>query len=308
VEAGAHRLRAVRRLELSPTGFQKLAIASAASLYLIVVTGALVRLTASGLGCNSWPGCEQGSFFPEQGYHGVVEFSNRAVAILPIGLSLATAVAAWRRSDIPRWAAWLAVAVLSGTLAQAPLGLITIKTGLHPLMVMTHFLLALVVLAGAVVVALTPWRGTHDAALPVWVRWLGLGLAAAALALVTSGAVATAAGPHPGDSAEVHRLWSLHSAVYVHVRATAIFGTMFLILLAYLFSRREEQPLLVRAAAGLLGVLLVQMVVGELQYRTHLPWGLVLVHVGLAGAVFAGSVAFVTLLWRPRAGAAREWT
>jgi len=116
VEAGAHRLRAVR-LELSPAGFRKLAIASAISLYVIVVTGALVRLTSSGLGCDSWPGCEQGSFFPEQGYHGAIEFSNRAVAILPIGLSAATAVAAWRRHDLPRWAAWLAIAVLSAAVA-----------------------------------------------------------------------------------------------------------------------------------------------------------------------------------------------
>jgi len=302
VEGGAHRLRTVRQFELSPAAFRKLAIASAVSLYVIVVTGALVRLTASGLGCNSWPGCEQGSFFPEQGYHGAIEFSNRAVAIFPIGLSAATAVAAWRRHDIPRWAAWLAIAVVSGTVAQAPLGLITIKTGLHPLMVATHFLLALVVLAGAIVLALAPWRGTHDAALPAWIPWVGLGLAAAALALVMTGTVATAAGPHPGDSSEVNRLWTLHSAVYVHVRATAIFGTTFLVLIGWLFSRREEQPFLFRAALGLLGVLLAQMIIGELQYRTHLPWGLVLVHVALAGAVWSASVAFVTLLWRPRAG------
>lgn len=308
MEAGAHRLRAVRRLELSPAGFRRLAIASAASLYLIVVTGALVRLTASGLGCNSWPGCEQGSFFPEQGYHGAIEFSNRAVAIFPIGLSAATALAAWRRHDIPRWAAWLAIAVLAGTLAQAPLGLITIKTGLHPLMVATHFLLALAVLAGAIVVALAPWRGTRDGALPPWVRWTGLVLTAAALALVATGTVATAAGPHPGDSSEVHRLWSLHSAVYVHVRATAVFGTTFLVLLGWLFSRREEQPFLYRAALVVLGVLLAQMVIGELQYRTHLPWGLVLVHVALAGAVWAASVAFVTLLWRPRVNTGPGWT
>ena len=91
MEAGAHRLRLARRLELSPAAFQRLAIASAVALYVIVVTGALVRLTASGLGCNNWPGCQQGSFFPEQGYHGAIEFSNRAVALFPIGLSLATA-------------------------------------------------------------------------------------------------------------------------------------------------------------------------------------------------------------------------
>jgi heme A synthase len=80
----------------------------------------------------------------------------------------------------------------------------------------------------------------------------------------------------------------------------AIFGTLFLVLLGWLFSRREELPRLFRAALILLGVLVAQMIVGELQYRTHLPWGLVLVHVALAGAVWAGCVAFVTLLWRAR--------
>ena len=190
--------------------------------------------------------------------------------------------------------------MLAGTVAQAPLGLITIKTGLNPLMVMTHFLLALVVLAGAVVLALAPWRPVAGPAIPERVRWAGLALAGAALALVVSGSVATAAGPHPGDSAKVDRVWSLHSAVYVHVRATAIFGTLFLVLLGWLFSRREELPRLFRAALILLGVLVAQMVVGEIQYRTHLPWGLVLVHVALAGAVWAGCVAFVTLLWRAR--------
>jgi cytochrome c oxidase assembly protein subunit 15 len=300
VEAGAHRLRLARRIELSPEAFQRLAIASAVALYVIVVTGALVRLTASGLGCDNWPGCQQGSFFPEQSYHGAIEFSNRAVALFPIGLSLATAWFARRVEGVPRWAVWLAWGVLAGTVAQAPLGLITIKTGLNPLMVMTHFLLALVVLAGAVVVALAPWRAVDEPALPDWVRRVGLVLAGAALALVVSGAVATAAGPHPGDSAKVDRVWSLHSAVYVHVRATAIFGTLFLVLLGWLFSRREQLPRLFRAALVLLGVLLAQMIIGEIQYRTHLPWGVVLVHVALAGAVWAGTVAFVTLLWRAR--------
>ncbi len=300
MEAGAQRLRLARRIELSPAGFQRLAIASAGALYIIVVTGALVRLTASGLGCDNWPGCQQGSFFPEQSYHGAIEFSNRAVALFPIGLSLATAWFARRVEGVPRWAVWLAWGVLAGTVAQAPLGLVTIKTGLNPLMVMTHFLLALVVLAGAVVVALAPWRAVDEPALPDWVRRVGLVMAGAALALVVSGAVATAAGPHPGDSAKVDRIWSLHSAVYVHVRATAIFGTLFLVLLGWLFSRRAQLPRLFRAALVLLGVLLVQMIVGEIQYRTHLPWGVVLVHVALAGAVWAGSVAFVTLLWRAR--------
>jgi heme a synthase len=298
VEARAERMSRTRRLELSQRGFQRLAIASAASLYLIVVTGAAVRLTSSGLGCDNWPGCERGSFFPENDFHGTIEFANRGVGIIPISLTVATALAARRVRGVPHWAAVLAIAVAAGTIAQAPLGLITITSGLHPLLVMSHFLLALVVLAGGIVLALAPWR-RDTAPTPRFLRRLGLVLAGAALALVVSGAFATAAGPHPGDSAEVRRLGTLYDAVYVHVRVTAVFGSLFLFVLGYLASRREEFPRLFRAALGLLGVLVVQMGIGELQYRTHLPWGLVLVHVALAAAVWAATVAFVTLLWRP---------
>jgi cytochrome c oxidase assembly protein subunit 15 len=308
VEASAERLGRVRRLELSPGTFQKLAIASAGSLYLIVVTGALVRLTASGLGCDSWPGCENGSFLPEQDVHGAIEFGNRAVGLIPISLTLATALAARRVRDVPRWAVWLAAAVAAGTFAQAPLGLITITSGLHPLLVMSHFLLALVVLAGGIVLALTPWRIRSVPRPPLFLSRLGLVLAGTALALVVSGTFATAAGPHPGDSAKVRRLGTLYDSVYVHVRVTALFGCVFLFVLGYLASRREEFPRLFRGALALLGLLIVQMAVGELQYRTELPWGLVLVHVALAAAVWAGTVAFVTLLWLPAESAPRAGT
>ncbi len=288
----------MRRRELSPAGFRKLAIASATSLYLIVVTGAAVRLTASGLGCDSWPGCQSGSFFPENDVHGAVEFGNRAVAIVPISLSLATAVGARWVSGLPRWAVLVAAGVVTGTVGQAPLGLLTITSGLHPLLVMTHFLLALVVLAGAVVLALAPWREPRRATPPL-VRRLGLALAGAGLALVVTGAFATAAGPHPGDSAEIRRFGSLETTVWIHVRATALFGIAFLVLFGYLLSRRADYPRLFRVAAGLMAILVAQMVVGEIQYRTELPWGLVLVHVSLAAAIWAATVAFVTLLWRP---------
>jgi heme a synthase len=307
MEARAERLGWTRRLELSQGGFQKLAIAAAGALYLIVVTGAAVRLTSSGLGCDEWPGCERGSFFPENDFHGTIEFANRGVGIVPITLTVATALAARRARGLPHWAVLLAAAVAIGTIAQAPLGLITITSGLHPLLVMSHFLLALVVLAGGIVLALAPWR-RNTAPAPRFLRRLGLVLAGAALALVVSGAFATAAGPHPGDSAKVRRLGTLYDAVYVHVRVTAVFGCVFLFALGYLASRRDEFPRLFRAALGVLGVLLVQMGIGELQYRTHLPWGLVLVHVALAAAVWAATVTFVTLLWRPPESALQAGT
>ncbi len=298
----------MRRFELSQGAFRKLTAATALSLYLIVITGALVRLTSSGLGCESWPGCEERNFFPEENFHGTVEFGNRVFGVVPISLALATGVLATRVRSLPRWAVLLALGIAAGTVAQAPLGLLTITSGLHPLLVMSHFLLALVVLAGAVVLVLAPWRSGGAARVPVALQRLGLVLAGAALVLVVSGAFATAAGPHPGDNADVRRIGTVEDAVWVHVRVTAVFGCALLFLLGYLAARRTSYPRLFRAGLGVLAVVLVQMAVGELQYRLELPWGLVLVHVALAAGVWAVTVAFVTLLWRPPEAAAQVST
>jgi heme a synthase len=304
------RLAQLRTLALAPRTFLKLAVVSVAALYVIVMTGSLVRLTGSGLGCESWPGCEEGSFFPASDVHGTIEFGNRAVGIVPIGLSLLTWLGARRTAGLPGWTLRLAAAVALGTLAQAPLGLVTITSGLHPLLVMSHFLLALIVLGGAVVVAVEAWglaAGRADLAVPRELRRLGLVVTAACLALVVTGAFTTAAGPHPGDSSEVERLGTLEDMLWVHVRVTALFGCAFLLVLGYVAARRDRWPHLFHAALGLLGLVLAQMSVGELQYRLELPWGIVAVHVALAAAVWAATVALVATFWRtPAVLAARE--
>jgi heme a synthase len=87
----------------------------------------------------------------------------------------------------------------------------------------------------------------------------------------------------------------------VHAAAVGIFGLGVVFALGYLAARRGRAPRLFALGLGLFGLLLVQMVIGEIQYRTHLPWPLVLVHVALAAAVWAGIVAFVAVLWRPPA-------
>ncbi|MBD0337884.1 MAG: COX15/CtaA family protein [Thermoleophilia bacterium] len=284
------------------TTFRRLAGAAAVALYAIIVSGATVRLTSSGLACESWPGCEPGSFFPATSHHGFVEFGNRIVSLFPIGLTVATWWAG-RRARAPRWVVRLAGVTFLGTIAQAPLGFLTILSDLHPLMVMTHFLLALAVLAGGLAVAVEAWRLDRGAAEPLaspLVRRGGLLLVAAALALVVTGAFATAAGPHPGGS-DVSRLGTLVDAVYVHVRASAVYGIGLLLLVAYLVRRGGRAASL---SLVLLAVVVAQMVVGETQWRTQLPWGLVLVHVSLAAAIWGLTVLLVYVLWRPPAGLA----
>lgn len=295
-------LRLTRR-ELTANRFRKLALASVVSLFLIVTSGATVRLTGSGLGCEGWPGCSPGAVFPEKDYHSFVEFGNRLVSVFPILLSLATAGAALFIRELPRWAKATAGAAALGTLAQAPLGLLTVRLDLDPVAVMAHFLLAILVLAAAVVVMLEARRievGDAEPMVPRWARFAGIGFAALALGLVVSGTLVTAAGPHAGDPDVVDRLWRLEDAVWLHVRVTAAFGIALLGVLWYL--RRTP---LIRAGLVVLALVLVQMVVGEIQWRSSLPWWLVLLHVTLATGIWATTVWLVTLLWRPSAATAR---
>jgi cytochrome c oxidase assembly protein subunit 15 len=293
----------LRGFELSAAQFLWLGLASVAALWLIVLTGAAVRLTDSGLGCRHWPGCEKGHPLPAKDYHAYIEFGNRVIGGVTIVVVLLAALAARRTPELSRGVRRLALAVFAGTLAQAPLGYLAVKTDLRWPVVAAHLLLSMLVLAGAVVLPLEAFgtiAGRAEPLVPVELRRLGLVVSAAALVLLVTGTLATAGGPHSGGgAAHVDRLWRLQPLVYVHAGAVAVFGLGLVFVLGYLAARRERSPRLFALGVTVLGLLLVQMAVGEIQYRTHLPWPLVLTHVGLAAAVWALLVAFVTVLWRP---------
>jgi len=287
MDVGAQPVSRLRGFSPSATAVRRLVLANAVALVLIVATGATVRLTGSGLGCEHWPGCAPHHFEPKSG-HSYIEFGNRVIAFLTILTTLVTWIFA-------RGHRRLAALIFFGTLAQAPLGALTVHYHLNPWWVLSHFLLSMVVLALAVVLAALS-RPREKSTLPSWVLWTGLLVGLAAGVLLFSGTLATAAGPHPGSTV-VRRLWSFEPAVYWHVRATAVFGISFALVLAYLVRSKAPQ---VRGALVLLGVLAVQMTIGEVQYRTHLPWWLVLVHVTVAATVWAAVTSFVFSLWRPR--------
>ena len=297
------RAARLRGLAVSPTAFRRIATASLLALFVIVSTGAAVRLTGSGLGCDSWPGCESGRLLPEKDYHAYIEFGNRLVGGVTILLTLLAAAAALVTPGLVRWARRLAVGVFLGTLAQAPLGALTVELHLHPLSVMSHLLLSFAVLGGAVVLVLEARRlqtGEVDAFVPAGLQRLGVVTAGACLALVVSGTFATAAGPHSGGE-DVRRFGDPTTSVYGHAAVVAVFTLAFLFVLGYLAACRERSPRLFAGALGLLALLGVQAAVGGIQYHTELPWWLVLVHVALAAAVWVGSVALATQLRRPLA-------
>ena len=290
----------MRSFSLAPVWFLRLVGLELFALWAIVATGAAVRLTDSGLGCRHWPGCEAGHPLPAKDYHAYIEFGNRVVGGVTIVITLlVAALAFW--SPLRRRGRQLAVALFVGTLAQAPLGYLAVKTDLRWPVVMAHLLLSMLLLAGAVVLTLVASIcvvGRAEALVPRELQLLGTFVAVTGLALLVSGSLATAAGPHSGGgTTQVHRLARFEPVLYAHASVVAVFGCSFLFMLGYLASRRSRAPRLFAAALAVLAVLLVQVGLGELQYRLHLPWYLVLVHVGVAATAWAGIVGLAYALW-----------
>ena len=258
--------------------------------------GAFVRLTASGLGCDNWPRCGDKPV-PEKGGHAaIIEFGNRLVALVGIALTVIAWLAA-RRVDGSAPLGPLASPSRRalGALAQIPLGGLTVLLELHPLAVMSHFLLALSSSAapsssrsrrGACASGRAPPAGPPGSAYVA-----ASGSACRCAVLVVTGTVATASGPHRVGQ-DIERLGlGITDTVYVHVRATAVFGIGFLIVGASSgSSARELSGHLARLARCCSASSLAQMAVGEIQYRNALPWWLVVIHVSLAATIWTLTV------------------
>jgi cytochrome c oxidase assembly protein subunit 15 len=304
VNAQPTALARLRAFVLTPAQFVPLALAQLGALWLIVGTGAAVRLTDSGLGCRHWPGCEEGHPLPAKDAHAFVEFGNRLVGGVTIALTLLTWLAARRTPALAGWAVRLALVVFLGTLAQAPIGLLAVASDLRWPVVMAHLLLSIALLAAATVLALEARAtevGRTEPLVPPELQRLAVAFTLTCFGLIVSGSFATAAGPHSGGgkAEDIDRLGRLEPIVYVHGAAVGVFLCTFLFSLGYLAARRDRSPRLFALGLGVFVLLLAQMALGELQWRTHLPWGLVLVHVFVAATVWVGTVALATLFFRP---------
>ena len=297
-------LARLRGFVLSPAQFLPVSLAQLGALWLIVVTGAAVRLTNSGLGRRHWPGCEKGHPLPAKNGHAYIEFGNRLFGAVTIAVALLAWLAARRTPALSRRLVQLSLVIFLGTLLQAPIGLLAVASDLRWPIVMLHLLLSIALLGGATVLALevrSAQVGRVEPLVPLELRRLGLAFVVACFVLIVSGSLATAAGPHSGGgkAQDIDRLGRLQPVVYAHALVVGIFLCTFLFSLGYLGARRDRSPRLFALGAGVFVVLLGQMGLGELQWRTHLPWGLVLAHVFLAATVWIGTVALATLLWRP---------
>jgi len=260
----------------------------------IIVTGVTVRVTGSGLGCPSWPQCTPGSYVPTvhqaESWHKYVEFGNRTLTFALTAIAIATLVAVWRSSITDPVTRRLAAVPLLGTIAQAVLGGITVLTELHPLTVMAHFLISVLLVAAshALLVRLTP-----DAVAPLSPNLLiNLGtraLVVLGFIVIFLGTIVTGSGPHSGDADQPARL-GFDPAVMSWIHADAVWFLSGIALCLWLYVRYAATHAQLESDLQFLVIIIaMQGAVGYLQYWTGLPWPLVVVHVAMA-AVFWISV------------------
>jgi cytochrome c oxidase assembly protein subunit 15 len=286
----------MRRPTLSPQQYRRITVVAAVLLGVIIVTGAAVRLTGSGLGCPDWPLCK-GQPVPPFNYHPVIEFSNRAIALAGILAALLTWLSARQVGDRP--ARRLAGGVALLTFGQIPLGAVTVLFDLNPVLVMNHFLVA-VVATGLAAILLARMAAGAATRAPTWLAWLARISVLAAFALIVSGALSTAAGPHAGGE-DIRRMGNLLDATYVHVRVATtyiIIAALLLLVLQFGSWRPDRWRGL---ALALIILLPLQAFIGEYQWHNQLPWWTVLAHVSVAAAIWIACVALATRVVARRA-------
>ncbi len=275
----------------------------------IAVTGAIVRVTASGLGCPTWPQCFPGSFVPVPhsevpGIHQAVEFTNRMftfLVVLTAVLAVLAVIRARRRREVLVYA-WLMPA---STVVQAVIGGITVRTGLLWWTVAVHLLASMTMVWLAVLLYVKigePDGGVPVAVVPKPLRQLTVVTAAVLAAQLVSGTLVTAAGPHAGDQSISHPVPRLKVEIttLVHVHSSLLVAYLALVaglgfgLLAVRASRAVVRRLVV-----LLALLCAQGLVGTVQFYTGVPAALVAVHVlGAAACTAATSALWASMRQR----------
>ncbi|WP_445401341.1 COX15/CtaA family protein [Streptomyces sp. LE64] len=293
------------RHALGPRSVRTAATASVLAAVGIIVTGGVVRVTGSGLGCSDWPMCTEDTLAPtaEMGVHGVIEFTNRLLTgVLCAVVGWVIVAARLQRTPVPRvlrggWAQFWVVVL------NALVGGVTVWLELSPYIVAAHFLAAMLLLTAAVITREATLEGTTDGA-PARpapsgrARSLATALTSLTAVMVVAGTVTTGTGPHAGDSSDVPRIpldWT--GVTVVH----GVLAALVLALAAALFAELSGQGtggVARRRTTILLAVLLAQGLVGLVQSLAGLPEPVVILHLFGAALVWVG-VLRVQLAVRP---------
>ena len=240
----------------------------------IAVTGAFVRLTASGLGCPTWPLCTDDSLVntPEMGIHGVIEFGNRLLTILLLIIAVAVLVVLWHVRKERRDLWWMGVALLVAVPLQAVIGGISVWTQLNPYVVGLHFIVSVAATVVAMLIVLRVRDRdvvAHVRTIPV-LSWL---VGTTTAVGVVFGVLTTGSGPHAGDADAPRN--GLDSELLQHVHAWSAYASVALVLVAILRSEGRAR----RSWLVLAGGFGFQIAIGIAQARTGLPVELVGIHV-----------------------------
>jgi cytochrome c oxidase assembly protein subunit 15 len=302
------KLSAFRQLTVTPERYALVTRVALWTLTGIVLTGAAVRVTGSGLGCPTWPKCTDQSLYTELNTHGLIEFGNRMLTSVVGFACLAACVGAFlrrpRRRDLVRLGALLPL----GVLAQIVLGGFTVRYDLAPGLVMSHYLLSMLIIVAAVAL---DWRAhREEGEAPVETdRLVALGVRALfPLGAITifAGTAASAAGPHAGGAGTgdiINRLTfkgadTLRYVVEQHARLATVLGLLAVVL--WVLARRRGVTARQRKPLTAVCVLLaLQGVVGGLQYKLELPAEIVWVHVVLAAMTWVAILLSVAAIGKP---------
>jgi cytochrome c oxidase assembly protein subunit 15 len=269
--------------------------ASLAANIGIVLTGGLVRLTDSGLGCPRWPKCDAARWttHPALGIHGAIEFGNRLLTYVLVAIAVGTLVSVWRWSSAAPSVRRLAIALVAGIPLQGVIGGLTVLTDLNPWLVSLHLVLSMGLIAGAaVLVDKLDSRPRSQASTPA--RGIVVLTGVLTAVVVYLGTIVTGSGPHAGDASSPRN--GLDSYLFAHLHAFAAYTLVAATAACIVLLRGTAR----RAAWTLLAVEAAQAVIGLAQYNLGLPVALVAAHLLGAALLVAASATMTERALVPR--------
>ncbi len=283
----------MRLPRISPRTYRWITLAALLAVAAIVLTGAAVRLTGSGLGCSDWPACSESQFVDVSGFHQAIEQLNRLfTGAISVAIGLAV-LGSYARSPRRRDLVWWSWGLVAGLVGQSVLGGITVLTKLTPQMVMAHFLLSSILVWNAVVLHHRAGHaGTPGAAtVPTRVVALSRVMVAAGFAVLCTGTVVTGTGPHGGDENVTRLSFEIETVARVHSLTAWLFLAICVATIG-LVLRAGASRQVGTGATILVAAILVQGAIGYTQYFNGVPPGLVEVHVAGSVVVWIAALSF----------------
>ena len=279
--------------QISPAGYIWVSRFALILLCVIVVSGAAVRLTGSGLGCSDWPRCNSEKFIDVSTTHGAIEQINRLFTGLVTAIVIAAVLAARFRVPYRKDLVMLSWGLVAGVIGQIVLGGIVVLTGLNPVANQGHFLLSMILVANSLILH---QRAKNDSVpnrlrnLSPFQQLIRVAVTVGSLAIVT-GTVVTASGPHAGDENAKRLGFAITTVARIH--GITVLVTIALLIAIARFARTKQLRLLYTPLETVIVIGILQGTVGYVQYFNNIPALLVGIH------IFGATMFFLALvhLW-----------